>query len=220
MNESSSALQTISVRRSEQFADSAITRDVELRGVEIGLKYLSQSVSRGDTGLQTAHQISPGAAQDATQPYDVWRRPQGVYVYPLEAKLVQFCLARASATKELSDQPLSTLLEGLLCLRNDSDEWQPSEFAYWNAVRILSEAYSLLKLIFPRYWGLPSPALSADSDGAVRCRWVIADREVRVNFAGQPHLKSYIYFEQEPVYKTEALTSDALARRLSWLVER
>jgi hypothetical protein len=71
MNESSSVLQTTEILEREQFADVAITRNVTVHGADIGLKYLSQPVSSGNTGLQTAYRISSAEAEGATLLHDV-----------------------------------------------------------------------------------------------------------------------------------------------------
>jgi hypothetical protein len=138
------------------------------------------------------------------------------------AELIGSGPCHRAITANITDHRLADLLEDLVNLRaaHDGDDlYVASEFAYWNAVRLLSAAYGLLMVTTPSYFRLPRPTLSADEEGGLRCRWVGHQREIRINFAGRPELRSYIYYEQEPVYALEELTADNAAARLRWLLE-
>jgi hypothetical protein len=124
-----------------------------------------------------------------------------------------------TAVSSVTDARLAELRDGITELKmNPELEWTPTAFALSSGVRVLSDAYAILRLSSNMYYGLPRPSFTTDEDGGVRARWVHNRNEVRANCGADSLRRSYLYFEADQAHGIEQLRPDLVAGRLQWLL--
>lgn len=218
MSEQYLTLHTLPIRSALQGASALVVDCGELEGIPPSAKPLHLSrVSDGRITVTRRYQVSQQDIDHAT----LWQNYSGRL---FSIRVPSACQPRPTATPGLHYGLIVELIEKLVHLKGksgqmDDGEYLPSEFAYRGAVASLSAAYAILGVTFSGFSKVPLPSLSADSDGAVRCRWLVRDRELRANFAGEPSLRSYLYHESGSNFEAEELNPNTLAHRLAWLME-
>jgi len=94
----------------------------------------------------------------------------------------------------------------------DLPEYPTDEAVGW-AIGLLSTAGQILGENFPR------GSAAVGEDGGVRITWSRGDKEVRLVCGGTRENRSYIYFEDGPVYGVDdVVTGMRLAEFLMWLI--
>ena len=131
-----------------------------------------------------------------------------------------FTISPLSSTLDVVDKKYSEVFLEIHGLKQpeDAEELLPTDYAYWNALKTVADAYKYLRNEHPRYVDLVQPTGVVESSGGVRLIWRTGAKQVKVNFGARPDLKSYLYYESGQVYDVETLDAPTLARRLGWLV--
>jgi hypothetical protein len=139
---------------------------------------------------------------------------------PISVSGHSFNTSPFASTLDVIDKKYSEVFREIHALRQpeDVDELVPTDYAYWNALKIVAGAYQSLRCEHPRYANLEQPAGVVDSSGGVRLIWRTDSKQVKANFGARPDLKSYLYYESGQVYDVETLDIPTLARRLGWLI--
>ena len=107
---------------------------------------------------------------------------------------------------------LVVTLDRIVGLFADDEEDHPTKAAVSHTAWALMSAYQQMSNFFPRGWATTSP------DAGIRIEWAKVNRHVRLAISGEPERLSYIYFEENGVYGSEAVSARALATRLDWLL--
>lgn len=107
---------------------------------------------------------------------------------------------------------LLSRINALMTREEDEDEEDiPSDYAYNLVSDLLTEAYSLIKTVFPR-------GSASESSGGIRVTWVNKNKEVRLVVPAQPNRNSYIYQESSDQYSLiEKASAIDLSYWLKWL---
>jgi hypothetical protein len=123
---------------------------------------------------------------------------------------------RPRASIEFRRQPVSVLrLVALLAEEPEEDANGPSQFAFWKAFIMISDAISILGEDFAC-----SPTV--DSQGGIRITWRRGDRQVKLICPATRDVPIYIY-EAAPegnAVINEGVTARVLADKLFWLINR
>ncbi|HVP48799.1 MAG TPA: hypothetical protein VMT32_19535 [Bryobacteraceae bacterium] len=127
-----------------------------------------------------------------------------------------FTETRRRTSTEFLRQPVSVLrLVALLADERDEDDHGPSQFAFWKAFIMVSDAISILGEDFAS-----SPTV--DSQGGIRITWRRGDRQVKLICPATRGMPMYIY-EASPegnAITNEGVTASMLADKLYWLINR
>jgi|SRR5215469_9646176 len=129
-----------------------------------------------------------------------------------------FTATRQRTSTQLIRLPvsLSRILE--LLQENGEDDYGaigPTQFAFWTAFKMVSDAISIVGEDFAC-----SPAV--DSEGGIRLSWRRGDRQVKLICPAKREAAGYIYqaSPEGTSVRDRDVTAAALADRLSWLINR
>lgn len=131
----------------------------------------------------------------------------------------RFTETRRRTAAEFLRQPVSVLrLIALLAEEGGDDDYGaigPSQFAFWQAFLMVSNAISILGEDFAC-----SP--SVDSQGGIRVTWRRGDRQIKLICPARRDTPIYIY-QASPEgnsIRDQGVTAQVLADKLSWLINR